>query len=122
MIADPINPNRPLTALWKRIEEAVRFSNAAGPPMTGSQVLNILITVLTQTEIYSSDIKKWKAKPVPLQTYARIKTFSNAAFTRNLHEKRVGGNFGAPLHHKPDDTTSEPMCTVVERRCATFCF
>lgn len=95
-IANPINPDCPLATLWKRIKKAVQFSNAAQAPLTGLQVMNTLITVLTKTGTYTNNLRNWNKLPNIQKTYVNAKIFFNTAYTTNMAERKMSGQFGAP--------------------------
>lgn len=96
-IADPIDPDRSLATLWKGIEKVIRFSNAAGAPLTNLQVMNTLITVLTKTGMYTNDLRDWHKLLIINKTYVNTKTFFNTAYTTNMTERKMVGNFRDPL-------------------------
>ena len=55
-INKPIDPTEPLTHLWRRINDTKKICRAAAALLTEPQVMNIIITLLTQTAKYKDEL------------------------------------------------------------------
>ena len=64
-INKPIDPTEPLTHLWCRIDDTKKICRAAAAPLTESQVMNIIITLLTQTAKYKDELREWNKACMP---------------------------------------------------------
>lgn len=71
--------SEPVLTIFHEISELGEYAKASGAPMTASQLIDIATIILQKANIYTSDFRKWNAKPAAEKTWANYKTHFDEA-------------------------------------------
>ena len=75
-LREPCNPEEPLKSLYKRLNECVDYTTAAGEPISEVQFVHIAYGLVAETGQFQGDCRTWRAKLEP----EKICTKSQAYF------------------------------------------
>ena len=70
---------KPVLTIFHEISELGEYAKASGAPMTASQLIDIATIILQKANIFTSDFRKWNAKPDADKTWANYKTHFDEA-------------------------------------------
>ncbi len=65
--------SEPVLTIFHEISELGEYAKASGAPMTASQLIDIATIILQKANIFTSDFRKWNAKPAADKTWANYK-------------------------------------------------
>ena len=69
----------PVLTIFHEISELGEYAKASGAPMTASQLIDIATIILQKANIFTSDFRKWNARPAAEKTWANYKTHFDEA-------------------------------------------
>ena len=88
----PWEPTESMEPLWLRAVFAQQVATAGGEPITETTLLRIYRKVLTDTGVFSLDLRDWDKKPAAEKTWANFQVFFTAA-NKERAKKVTAGSF-----------------------------
>ena len=76
----PVDPNAPLSILWKQIKDCQKLASAGSVPLTPQQVIQAAQTLILQTGKYTQAYREWSALDITQKTYPNLKVRFNGEY------------------------------------------
>ena len=71
--------SEPVLTIFHEVQEFGEYAKASGASMSGTQLIDIATIILQRANIFTSDFRKWNAKPAEEKTWANYRTHFDTA-------------------------------------------
>ena len=71
--------SEPVLTIFHEVQEFGEYAKASGATMSGNQLIDIATIILQRANIFTSDFRKWNAKPAEEKTWANYRTHFDVA-------------------------------------------
>ena len=89
-LEEPWEPVESMEKLWQQATYAQGVAQQGGEPITDTALVRIYRDKLTNTGVFSLDLREWDKKPLADRTWANFKTFFTEANKRRVKETTLG--------------------------------
>ena len=110
--------NMPIETLFDQVEDGMEYAAAGNNPKTPEQIVMTGQQLITETGMFTDDIKMWKRLPNADKTWVRFKTDFSLAH-QELRENAAAGSFSGQANSAARDTElSEAMANLATATAA----
>ena len=111
--------NLPIECLFDQVEDGMEYADAGGNPKTPEQIVMTGQQLLTETGMFTDDLKIWRRLPAPDRTWTRFKADFSVAHQELRENAAVGqGVFGHANNATTDAEISEAMANFATAAAA----